>query len=257
MNHDEIDTSWYIKAFGEIYPLIYAHRTEDAASREINQLEGLLGFNHKVSRILDVGCGTGRHSVALIRAGQFVIGLDFSATLLSKANEHQDLSGHLVRGDMRFLPMGEEFDTVISMFTSFGYFIDDRENWTALSEMCRVLRSGGHLVIDHINRLYLERNLVESDSMRGNGFQMKQRRRIRGNRIEKDISIVWDDGEVDEIAETVRLIEPHEFAFHLRKFDMRNIRIYGDFDGKPLTKDSKRMILMAEKSALRTDRRVR
>ncbi len=71
--------------------------------------------------ILDVACGTGRHSIPLSQLGYGMVGLDISATLLKIAKLHSKES-QFVRGDMRFLPFKPQaFTAVISMDTSFGY----------------------------------------------------------------------------------------------------------------------------------------
>ena len=249
MNSGESNRSWYKKAFGEIYPLIYAHRDDAGAAFEIGGLQQLIGIRNTALRILDVGCGTGRHSSVLKEYGNFVVGLDFSHPLLRRAKKRKGLYGRLIRGDMRYIPLNPYFDVVVNLFTSFGYFIEENENWSALREMCRVIRPGGCLVLDHINRDYLEKHLVESDSARGKSHTLEQRRRIRGNRIEKDITVLWDNGSVDTIAETVRLYEPEEIAAHLTEYNMKNIRICGTFDGGPFSEQTSRMIILAEKES--------
>ena len=248
MNGDERDRFWYTKAFGEIYPLIYAHRDDAGATAEIHRLRKLIGIHNTQVHILDVGCGTGRHSSVLTEYGNYVVGLDYSSALLRRAKKRNGLRSRLIRGDMRYIPLKRCFDVVVNLFTSFGYFFDDAENWLALREMCRVLRPGGCLVLDHINRAYLERHLVESDSVRGESFTLKQRRRIYGNRIEKDITVLWDSGNVETISESVRLYDTDELTVHLRQYDMEDIRVCGAFDGTPCSEQSKRLIIVAKKT---------
>jgi SAM-dependent methyltransferase len=251
MNSGESDRAWYERAFGEIYPLIYAHRDDAGAALEIDGLRQLIGIRDTALRILDVGCGTGRHSSVLKEYGNYVVGLDFSPALLRRAKTRKGLYGRLIRGDMRYIPLNPYFDVVVNLFTSFGYFLEDEENWSALREMCRVLRPGGCLVLDHINRIYLEKHLVESDRMRGKSYALDQRRRIRGNRIEKDVTVLWDNGSVDTIAESVRLYEPDEITTYLTEYNMKNIRICGTFDGAPFSEQTSRMIICAEKEGYR------
>ena len=71
--------------------------------------------------VLDLACGTGRHSISLSQQGYFIVGLDVSPNLLKIAKQRWR-EVRLVRGDMRFLPFKvEAFSVAISMDTSFGY----------------------------------------------------------------------------------------------------------------------------------------
>jgi len=131
---------WYDVAFRAHYLALYAHRDDAEAARCLALLEaaGLLA-----GRLLDLGCGDGRHLQALPQA----TGLDYSADLLAAAR-HRAPSAPLVRGDMRRLPFADgSFAAVLSLFTAFGYFGDDGDRRTA-AEAARVLRPGGHWVLD-------------------------------------------------------------------------------------------------------------
>ena len=120
------DEPWYEAAFRDDYRLVYAHRDLDAARGEARHLlrAGVSG------RVLDLCCGFGRHSLALAEQGLDVFGLDLSMDLLRAAADLPDparhLGGRLVRGDVSGLPFADAaFDSVVVLFSSFGYFGDD------------------------------------------------------------------------------------------------------------------------------------
>ena len=101
------------------------------------------------AKILDVPCGQGRHAHLLAEAGFDVDGLDYSRELLAIARKRG--TGPTLRytqGDMRRLPArwNGRFDAVINLFTSFGFFVDPRDDATVLSQMARALKPGGILV---------------------------------------------------------------------------------------------------------------
>lgn len=99
------------------------------------------------ARMLDVPCGQGRHARLLSEAGFDVIGLDYSRHLLQLAKAAG--SGvRYVRGDMRQLPARwtGNFDAVLNLFTSFGFFLDPSDDVKVVREFARVLASGGTLV---------------------------------------------------------------------------------------------------------------
>jgi demethylmenaquinone methyltransferase/2-methoxy-6-polyprenyl-1,4-benzoquinol methylase len=99
-------------------------------------------------RILDIACGTGTSSAALLRSGAEVVGLDFSPGMLEQARrKHRKVD--FVEGDAMKLPFGDnEFDAVT---ISFG-LRNVAEPRIALDEMYRVLKPGGRLVICEFSR---------------------------------------------------------------------------------------------------------
>jgi len=106
------------------------------------------------SRLADICCGIGRHSIPLARRGVEVTGVDFCADYVERAKMGAaGLPAVFVRADMRDTGLGTgAFDAVINLWTSFGYFADEAENERALAEWSRLLRSGGRLVMSLVNR---------------------------------------------------------------------------------------------------------
>src|SRR5215831_12049913 len=83
------------------------------------------------SRLVDVGCGHGRHALALAQGGPTVVGVDFAIALLTEAQHlgaTLQVPAYWVRGDMRKLPLRQEhFDAAILM-DAFGFFETEHEN---------------------------------------------------------------------------------------------------------------------------------
>jgi len=106
--------------------------------------------------VLDLGCGNGRHTVPLWKAGYNVIGLDISPCLLQLAKQKAAQANTglvLVRADMRFLPFrAEVFAAVLSLDTSFGYLPSAKEDLQSLTELSRTLLVQGVLLLDVFNR---------------------------------------------------------------------------------------------------------
>ncbi len=240
---------WYVAAFGECYPLLYAHRDDAGAARELAGLARLLGRPLRGARVLDLCCGTGRHAQLLVEAGARLTGVDLSAPLLACAAARSGLPGHLVRADMRRLPFGQPFDLVLNLFTSFGYFASDEENARALGEMARVLAAGGVVVIDHIHREQLLANLVPEDERAEGGLVIRQRREIRGDRICKEVAVRWPDGRERRFIEDVRLYRPEELETMLAAAGLVAPRIYGSLTGAPFDADAPRMVVIASRPA--------
>jgi SAM-dependent methyltransferase len=243
----DLEKEWFKTAFGRLYPVLYAHRDDGTAAEEVKSLARVLDLNGQRARVLDACCGSGRHAEALAGLGFEVVGSDLSPFLLDRALVRQPLSGRLALADIRNLPFHAVFDVVVNLFTSFGYFLDDTENEQALAEMVRVLVSGGRLVMDHINRPFLEKGLVKKDSSIVNGHKIRQTRRIEGDRIVKDIEVDLDGGEQVRLRESVRLYEPEEMEALFRKAGLGNLRFLGSFAGEAFSPESLRMIIVGTK----------
>jgi len=106
------------------------------------------------SRVIDIGCGHGRHALALARSGVDVVGLDFSVALLNRAR-HLAAELHTqvrwVRGDMRRLPFRAECSNAAILLDAFGFFDSEAEHEAVLREAGRVLTTGGRLVLKVVN----------------------------------------------------------------------------------------------------------
>src|SRR5215471_212242 len=102
-------------------------------------------------RLLDCPCGYGRHSLALAGMGLQVVGVDVNDEMLGagRAALEQGAQTNCVfqQGDIRDLPFQDEFDAVVNMFYSFGFFESEEENSQALDGLRRALRPGGRFLM--------------------------------------------------------------------------------------------------------------
>src|SRR5260370_23634169 len=107
------------------------------------------------ARILDVPCGYGRHAAALARRGFEVVGVDLSRAMIAEARRRFAVRPRLtfVRRDMRKIAYRGEFDAVINLYTSFGYFTP-AQNRAVLRRLAWALRPGGTLLVDHRDPVY-------------------------------------------------------------------------------------------------------
>jgi len=106
------------------------------------------------SRVIDIGCGHGRHALALAQGGPEVIGLDSSVALLNRARHLADelrTPVRWVRGDMRGLPFRSECARAAIMLDAFGFFDTEEEHGAVLREAARILATGARLMLKVVN----------------------------------------------------------------------------------------------------------
>jgi SAM-dependent methyltransferase len=230
---------WFEEWFGEEYLQLYPHRDDAEAERAVALIASATGLTGGW-RVLDVGCGAGRHARAFRAIGTRCVGLDLSRTLLRVARGVTDAP--LVRGDMRHLPIrAGSMDLTVSLFTSFGYFEQDEEHAKALREMVTTLRPGGWFVIDFLNAAEVRRRLVDRETVpvRGGSATVARAMSPDGRYVCKTI----ETPSGRRFTERVRLFEQSQMSAMLAAVGLDVRCRYGDYDGAPLRPDSPRTIL--------------
>jgi ubiquinone/menaquinone biosynthesis C-methylase UbiE len=252
-------TTWYEESFGYEYLELYSHRDVAEARADIEAIVRLLD-PPRDEPLLDLCCGACRHVLVLREMGfTQLVGLDLSSELLEVAAQDLAENGtqsaqacadvELVRSDMRRIPYENHFATVLSLFTSFGYFDQDKENQAVFEAVYRALRPGGKFLIDYMNRDYVIANLVERDE------KVLPDRRIQNvrcltdecRRVEKTTTVTAKDGQVREFHESVRMYAQPEMVHMLEMAGFTDVTCYGSLDGRTCGPDSRRLILIARK----------
>jgi SAM-dependent methyltransferase len=167
----EIPLDWYRSAFPpeETTRRPWADRTEG----EVDRALAMLGAGES-QRVLDLACGTGRHSLELARRGYEVVGVDISADLLEIAEKDaasESLAASFVQVDLRELDFHEEFDQVLSLNDgAVGYFETEEENLRTFEVVAEALRPGGGHLMQLPNVLYAEANLPQKTWIEGSSM---------------------------------------------------------------------------------------
>ena len=237
-------SDWFARWFGEEYLELYPHRDEEEARHAAALVRNIIG-PVDVSPILDLACGSGRHSRAL-RDWAWTVGFDLSAPLL-KIAEHETPGAPYVRGDMRALPFADHaFGLVVNLFTSFGYFDTDAQHLRVLAEVARVTRRGGVFVMDYFNADEVRRTLTPSSETEINGRIVRQHRAISsdGRYVEKQISATDCDS---TFTERVRLFTKDDLIMMFEESGFGITRVLGNYDGTNWEPRSPRVLIFAER----------
>lgn len=236
-----MELPWYETYFGEDY--LRGDRHEDTRL-EVDGLATLLGpADGKL--VLDLGCGYGRHGMSLLQHGYRVVGLDLSPPLLRHAT-----AGGLacVRADMRSVPFLGGFHGVISMFNAFGYFEDESDNFVVLQEIEAVLRPGGRLIMQLVNRDYLVRTFVEEEIRREDGLMILEEREfdVVSSRVVTTTTVI--DG-VDQrlYHSSIRVYSLSELDMLLSASGLHIIEVYGGLDQRVFDWNTNQLVVVAEK----------
>lgn len=242
--------SWFKDWFSsDNYLKVYDHRD----FRDAEKLAQLILKSIPLSRdgkILDAACGAGRHSLIFAENGFNVTGFDLSSTLLLKAKEEafeRKLFLNLVRADIREIQFKTKFDLILNLFTSFGYFESDEENFRFVKNSIEFLNEDGFYVLDFLNKNFVENNLIAESYKNIDGIDIKESRKIENQRVIKKI-VLKQDQLVNEFKEYVCLYGKDFIVKQFLKFGYKLVNSFGDYEGSEYCpKTSPRMILIFQK----------
>lgn len=206
----------------------------------------------KGSSVLDLCCGTGRHSLALARRGARVVGLDLTASYIAKAKRRgRGANPRFMLGDMSQLHFEAEFDAVINLWTSFGYGTLGEDRRT-LKGIARALKPGGRFLIDFLNIDWIRGNFKpRSWELRSDGsYLLREDRFIDGAdpRLEARWLVLRRGRSDAEGRTVVRAYDLPWLARELRRAGLEPLRHWGDFKGARYSADSKRLLVLSRKS---------
>jgi SAM-dependent methyltransferase len=248
--------AWYEQSFGQDYLVVYKHRDFGGAKNEVHKMVRWLELQPG-AEVFDLCCGMGRHSLTLADYGFKVTGMDLSEVLLQEAGRlDPDGKVQWLKGDMRQIPLTKQFDAVVNLFTSFGYFIDEAENEQVVQEISRLLKDAGKFLIDYLNPAYVEANLVPKSVRNEGDLEIEETRSITDGYVRKQIVIRENGQKQREYVEQVRLYRLADFKRMLAMAGLAIDHVYGHYDGTPYDEQqSPRLILIGSKRGTKADDR--
>jgi SAM-dependent methyltransferase len=234
---DQIPEDWYAEAFDAASAeMAWTDRT----APEVDRVENILQTRGD-ERVLDMACGSGRHSLELRRRGFEVVGTDISPDLIEIARRDATEAGldvDFVHADLRQLDYEEAFDLVLNLNDgAVGYLESDEENRRTFEIISRALRPGGRNLVQLPNVLYArerlpQRSWIPATSMvelvehRWN----KKAKRMEGRMIAVRFGEVLED--LDGIEFSQRLYSIDELRDIYDSVGMELLRVYNG-SGRP------------------------
>ncbi len=239
--------NWFANWFNSpYYHLLYKNRDETEAQFFIDKLVSHLQIP-KGSKLLDVACGKGRHSIYFNKKGLNVTGIDLSFNSISTAKKNTNPTLQFEVQDMREVFKLNEFDIVVNMFTSFGYFEKEADEQKSINAMALNLKKEGILIIDFMNVKKVIENLVKYEKKIVDEVTFNISRSLEDNYIIKDITFS-NNSENYQFKEKVKALTLADFYSFISKAGLKIIDIFGNYklDGFS-AKSSERLIIICKK----------
>ncbi|MGM0568852.1 MAG: class I SAM-dependent methyltransferase [Elusimicrobiota bacterium] len=225
---------WYESLF-ENYAATYDKESFTQGTKgECDFIEKEIGFN-KSLKILDVGCGTGRHSIELTKRGYNVVGVDLSHSQLERAKEKataQNLVIDFCRHDVRDLPFKNEFELAIMLCEGgFPLMETDEMNYVILKNVSEALKGQSKFIFTTLNGLFPVHNSIEKfcakNSEEGNAEYRNNFFDLMTFRDHNITAVEDDSGNTKELKCNERYYIPPEITWLLKTLGFNKIDIYG------------------------------
>lgn len=240
-------TEWFEEWFDSpYYHILYGNRDIKEAEFFLENL--IKKFNPaKDTKLIDLACGAGRHSIYLNSLGFDVTGVDLSERSISLAKPFENSRLHFEVGDLRCLNLSSKFDIALNLFTSFGYFDCFATNMQVLAQVNALLNPLGYFLIDFMNSPKVLSRLVTSEQVHRNTITFHIQRKLAQGLIIKDISFEVDEKKY-HYQEKVQALTLKDFEIMLNGSGFQIIECFGNYSLEKFDeKESDRLILICKK----------
>ena len=244
--------SWHSQdAFWELFePVLFNQQRLSSTPGEVDKIEKLLQIEGR-AKILDLCCGKGRHSLEFSRRAYDVIGVDRTAAYIEKARleaEKLNLNATFIHGDMREYRVPNNFDVIINMFGSFGYFENPDDDRKVVTNMCQSLRAGGQFLIETAGKEIVARNFQEMEWSEVGDLLVLSERKVSQNwgRIETRWIVIQGTKRVEHRV-SVRSYSAVELSSLLFDCGFSKVQVYGSLDGTEYDQRAQRLVVVGRK----------
>ena len=235
-------SNWFESWFDtEYYHILYKERNDEEAQLLMDNLTHYLNLPED-AKILDLACGKGRHAIYLNSLGFDVTGADLSENSIKEASKFANEKLHFKVHDMRET-CNEKYDAIFNLFTSFGYFEDDADNYKTIKAIHNSLTETGFAVIDFMNVDYVLENLVADEVKSVDGIDFHIKRYYKDGHIFKKISFE-DKGQQYHFTERVQALRLEDFEKIMEDAGIYLLDIFGDYKLRKFFKTQSERLIM-------------
>ncbi len=243
IKHPEWFECWFDSPY---YHVLYKNRDFSEAELFIDNLIQLLK-TEKTNRFLDVGCGKGRHSIYLNKKGFDVTGIDLSEKSIAFAKLSENETLHFYAHDMRKLFRTNYFDVAVNLFTSFGYFEQERYDNAVINSACKALKSNGIFVLDFMNAKKVMNQMTCNETKTIDGIEFNISKSFENNFIVKKIDFA-DKGKDYHFEERVKALTLPDFEKYFEANKLKILHLRGNYKLEEFDEgSSERLIIVARK----------
>jgi SAM-dependent methyltransferase len=234
----------------ELYPFMFSDKRIADADEQVAKALALTKPRGK--SVLDLCCGPGRCSIALAKKGYSVTGVDRTKYLLDKARTRAGAARvkiEWVQKDMRDFVRPDSFGLVLSMFTSFGYFDDKREDVKVLENMFASLKPGGACLIEVLGKERLARILQPTiSSVMPDGTVMVERHEIFDDwtRVRNEW-ILMRKGRTKSFKFHHTIYSGEELRERMQRAGFSSVTLHGNLDGDEYGPNAERLVAIGRK----------
>lgn len=234
-------TDWFNTPY---YHILYKNRNDADAQLFMRNITALLALP-KTTHILDLPCGKGRHSVFLNSLGYKVTGGDLAENSIKIAKQFENDSLKFEVHDMRKV-INKQYDAIFNLFTSFGYFKDDKEDILILQNIKDGIKNNGYFVFDFLNADKVKLNLVKEEVKTVDHITFKIKREITNGFIIKNISF-FADNEQHSFTERVKYLDLEKMELFFKEVGFTVTNVFGNYRLENYNaQTSDRLILVAK-----------
>lgn len=262
IKENKINNVNYIEQFQKFYfnnPDLWEKLRFDSHISQVEFLNGAIKkFNSKANKILDVGCGTGLHAIALEKLQYKVKAIDKNSKMIEYAKSKSS-SVNFEIGDMQYIDSDEKFDVVLCLCSTFTYNITNEDICRTLSNFNSILNDNGIVIIEVYNPI----SFYQSNKLTNNfffedinnylsiGFISDVKHFVdEKNQLIHEERIIFDikkNEVINKEYSKFRMFYPKEFEYFLNQNNLEILEVLGRFDLDYKKLDKSRMIFIAKR----------
>jgi len=234
----------------ETFSYVFAEKRVALAPEVIDKALQLTKLRGKSA--LDLGCGTGRFSIALAERGFSVTGVDRTKYLLDKARakaRSMHVTVEWLQEDMRDFVRREAYDFILNMFSSFGYFDDRAEDAQVLANILESLRPGGVFLIDIMGKEILAKIFQPSSAQSlPDGSVLVEQRTVFDDwsRILNEWTVIRN-ARARKFTFQLNIYSGQELRHEMERAGFVDVKLYGNLDGGPYGPEATRLVAVGRK----------